>query len=100
MRDTTMGNRAAFSLPGAAILGAAIGATAALLMAPSSGARTRHRIAEKGEKVKEHLIHEGKEAAVKCDKFLQAQRGNGGLARYGKRLADEAATIFRAARNA
>jgi gas vesicle protein len=100
MRVTTMENRAGFSLPGAAILGAAIGATAALLMAPSSGARTRRRIAEKGEKVAENLIHESKEAVVKCDKFIQAQRRNGGLARYGKRLVDEAATVLRAARNA
>ena len=44
MSDTSAGDRAAFFL-----MGAAIGAAAALLMAPASGARTRRRLVRKGE---------------------------------------------------
>ena len=48
MSDTRVGDRAAFFL-----LGAAIGAAAALLMAPASGARTRRRLVlvGKGEEI-------------------------------------------------
>src|ERR1035438_9596311 len=51
MSDTNAGDRAAFFL-----LGAAIGAAAALLMAPASGARTRRRLVGKGEEVADYLI--------------------------------------------
>src|ERR1035441_2092724 len=61
MSDTRAGDRAAFFL-----LGAAIGAAAALLMAPASGARTRRRLVRKGEEVADYLIDAGKELVEKC----------------------------------
>jgi gas vesicle protein len=78
MRDIRMGNGAAF-LPGAALLGAAIGAAAALLMAPSSGDRTRRTIVRKGEEVAERLIGEVKGVVEKCEGHLRAQREAGVL---------------------
>lgn len=76
MRDIRMGDGAIF-LPGAVILGAAIGAAAALLMAPSSGERTRKTIARKGEGVAHRLIDEVREAVDKCEGYLRKQRGTG-----------------------
>jgi YtxH-like protein len=55
MSDTKAGDRAAFFL-----MGAAIGAAAALLMAPASGARTRRRLRRQGEEVADYLIDAGK----------------------------------------
>jgi gas vesicle protein len=46
MTDTRAGDRTAFFL-----LGAVIGAVAALLMAPASGAQTRRRLRRQGEEV-------------------------------------------------
>ena len=76
MRETRMGDGVAF-LPGAAILGAAIGAAAALLMAPSSGERTRKTIARKGEQVAKRLIDEVRVAVDKCEGVLREHRGAG-----------------------
>lgn len=73
MRYTRMGDGAAF-LPGAALLGAAIGAAAALLMAPSSGERTRKTIARKGEQVAKRLIDEVRDAVDKCEGILREHR--------------------------
>ena len=55
MSETRAGDRAGFFL-----LGAAIGAAAALLMAPASGARTRRRLRRQGEEVADYLIDAGK----------------------------------------
>jgi gas vesicle protein len=73
MRDTRAGDRATFFL-----LGAAIGATTALLMAPPSGARTRRRLVRKGEEVAGDLIDAGNELIEKVRGSLRAQRGTGG----------------------
>lgn len=54
------GDRAAFFL-----LGAAIGAAAALLTAPASGERTRRRLVRKGEEVADYLIDAGRELVEK-----------------------------------
>jgi gas vesicle protein len=78
MRDTRMGDGAVF-LPGAVILGAAIGAAAAMLMAPSSGERTRKTIARKGEKVAQRLIDEVREAVDKCEGYLRERHGAGAV---------------------
>jgi gas vesicle protein len=56
MSDTRAGYRAAFFL-----LGAAIGAAVAVLMAPASGARTRRRLRRQGEEIADYLIDSGKE---------------------------------------
>ncbi len=79
MRDTRIGDGAIF-LPGAVILGAAIGAAAALLMAPSSGERTRKTIARKGEGVAKRLIEEVREAVDKCEGYLRERRGTADVA--------------------
>jgi gas vesicle protein len=50
MRDTRARDRAAFFL-----LGAAIGAAAALPMTPASGAHTRRRLRRQGEEVADYL---------------------------------------------
>jgi len=65
MRDKA-GDRAAFFL-----LGAAIGAGAALLMAPASGAHTRRRLVRKGEEVADDLIDAGKELMEKCQDLYE-----------------------------
>jgi gas vesicle protein len=66
MSDTSAGDRAAFFL-----LGAAIGAAAALLLAPESGARTRRKLVRKGEEVADYLIDTGKELVEKCEDLYE-----------------------------
>ena len=68
-----------------AVLGAAIGAGAALLLAPQSGARTRHNIAKRGRHLRtrtadawDDLRHELRYAARRGRKKLAA-RMNGAL---------------------
>src|SRR6266550_4581919 len=85
MSDTRTGDRAAFFL-----LGAAIGAAAALLMVPASGARTRRRLVRKGEYVADYLIDAGKELVEKCEDLYE---------RSGE-LVEETETILRRAKNA
>src|SRR5271157_4157110 len=107
MSDTRAGDRAAFFL-----LGAAIGAAAALLMAPASGARTRQRLVRKGEEVVDYLIDAGKELVEKCEDLYEssgelvgdATRELSGkyrsLHQHSKQLLDETETILRRARSA
>jgi len=107
MRDNGTGDRAAFFL-----LGAAIGAVAALLVAPASGARTRRRLVRKGEEVADSLIDAGKELVERCEDLYER---SGELAEdathelsgkyralheHTKRLVDEAETMLRRARSA
>jgi hypothetical protein len=66
MSDTSAGDRAAFFL-----LGAALGAAAALLLAPESGARTRRKLVRKGEEVADYLIDAGKELVEKCEDLYE-----------------------------
>jgi gas vesicle protein len=101
MRDTGAGDRAVFFL-----LGAAIGAAAALLMAPASGARTRRRLVRKGEEVADDLIDAGKELIEKCEDLYErsgelvedATHELSGkyraLHEHSKQLLDEAETIL------
>ena len=69
MSHARAGDRAAFL-----ILGAVIGTAAALLMAPASGARTRRRLARKGEDVADYLIDSGKELVEKCEDLYERSR--------------------------
>ena len=66
MRDKSAGDRTAFFL-----LGAAVGAVAALLLAPASGARTRRRLVRKGEEVADYLIDAGKELIERCEDLYE-----------------------------
>ena len=106
MRDKGAGDGAAYFL-----LGAAIGAVAALLLAPASGARTRRRLARKGEEVADYLIDAGKELVGKCEDLYErsgelvedARHELSGkyraLQEHTKRMVDEAETILRRARS-
>jgi gas vesicle protein len=107
MRDTRAGDRAAFFL-----LGAAIGAATALLVAPASGARTRRRLVHTGEEVADYLIDAGKELIEKCEDLYErsgelvedATHELSGkyraLHEQSKQLLDEAETILRRAKRA
>src|ERR1039457_7122135 len=107
MSDTRAGDRAAFFL-----LGAAIGSAVALLMAPASGARTRRRLARKGEEVADYLIDAGKELVEKCEDLDEHSGQLGGdatrelsgkyraLQEHSKQLLDEAEMILRRAKSA
>jgi len=107
MRDKRAGDRAAFFL-----LGAGIGAAAALLLAPASGARTRRRLVRKGEEVADYLIDAGKELVKKCEDLYErsqdlaedaAHELSGkyrALHGHTQQLLDEAETILRRAKTA
>jgi len=101
MPDKRVEDRAAFFL-----LGVAIGAVGALLMAPASGARTRRRLVRKGEEVADYLIDASKELTGKC-KELYERSGElvedarhelsekyRALHEHSKQLLDEAETIL------
>ena len=106
MRDKGAGDQAAFFL-----LGAAIGAVAALLVAPASGARTRRRLVSKGEEVADYLIDAGEELIEKCEDLYErsgelvadATHELSGkyraLHEHTKQLLDEAETILRRAKS-
>jgi len=66
------------------LVGAAVGASIALLYAPQSGKDTRRLIAKKGEQSKEVLIDSGKEVMDRGKELFDR----------GRELADEAADIF------
>jgi gas vesicle protein len=107
MSDTRTGDRAACFL-----LGAAVGAAAALLMAPASGAKTRRKLRRQGEEVADYLIDAGKELVDKCEDLYErsgdvvedATHELSGkyraLREYSKQMLDEAETILRRTRNA
>jgi gas vesicle protein len=107
MRDTKTGDRTAFFL-----LGAAIGAATALLVAPASGARTRRKLIRKGEEAADYLIDAGKELIDKCEDLYERSEALVGdathelsgkyreLHEYSKQLVDEAETILRRAKRA
>ena len=107
MSDTRAGHLAGFVL-----LGAAIGAVAALLMAPASGADTRRRSRRQGEEVADYLIDAGKELVDKCEDLYErsgevvedaAHELSGkyrALHEYSRQLVDEAETILRRAKSA
>jgi gas vesicle protein len=107
MSDTNTGDRAAYFL-----LGAAMGAAAALLLAPESGGRTRRRLAREGEEVADYMIDAGKELVEKCEDLYErsgelagdAARELSGkyraLHQQSKHLLEETEVILRRARNA
>jgi gas vesicle protein len=107
MNDTRAGDRAAFFL-----LGAAMGAATALLMAPAPGARTRRRLRRQGEEVADYLIDVGKELVDKCEDLYersgelvedathQLSGKYHALREYTRQLLDEAETILRRTKSA
>jgi len=94
------------------LLGAAVGAAAALLMAPAPGARTRRRLASKGAEAADYLIDAGKELVEECADLYERSGEIAGeatrdlaekyraLHEHSKRLMDEAETILRRVKKA
>jgi gas vesicle protein len=66
MSDTKIGGKATIFF-----LGAAVGAAAALLTAPASGARTRRKLRRQGEEVADYLIDTGRELMAKCEDLYE-----------------------------
>ena len=107
MSDTRAGDRAAFFL-----LGAAIGAATALLLAPASGAQTRRKLRRQGEEVADYLIDAGNQLVDKCEELYErseelvedtAHELSGkyrALREYNRQLLDEAETILRRTKSA
>jgi gas vesicle protein len=101
MRDTKPEERMAWLL-----LGGAIGAVVALLLAPESGARTRRRIRRKAEDAADYFVEASKELAERCENLYGDSKelvGDAGEAlsekcrdvyERGRRLADEATTVL------
>jgi gas vesicle protein len=102
MNDTRTGDRTIFLL-----LGAAAGAAVALLTAPTSGARTRRRVARKSQEAADYLMQAGKELIDKCEDLYDrsgelvedARHELSGkyraLQEYSKHTLDEAEAILR-----
>jgi gas vesicle protein len=107
MSHTRVGDRATFFL-----LGAAIGAAASLLMAPTSGAHTRRRLRRQGEQVADYLIDAGKELVDRCEDLYErsgevvedtTHELSGkyrALREHSRQLLDEAETILRRTKSA
>jgi gas vesicle protein len=107
MSDTRAGDRAAYFL-----LGAAIGAATALLMAPASGARTRRKIRHQADEVADYLIDAGKELVDRCEDLYErsgevvedVRHELSGkyraLREHSRQLLDEAETILRHTKSA
>lgn len=110
MNNSDGRERAAFFL-----IGAAIGAAAALLLAPASGVRTRRRLARKGEEIADYLMDAGKELVDKCedlyehsgelardlaqDAARELTRKYHALHEHSKQLLEETETVLRRARD-
>jgi gas vesicle protein len=100
MKDTEAGDRIGFLL-----LGTAIGAVAALLVAPASGARTRRTLRRKGEDVADYIVDTSKELAERCEDLYKRSGDLVGdtahelsekyraLSQRSKELVDEAAGL-------
>jgi gas vesicle protein len=105
MKDTRSGDRITFFL-----LGTVIGAVAALLVAPASGARTRRTLRRKGENAADYVVEAGKELAERCEDLYTRSGELVGEAAHelsekyrdlyqrSKELVDDAAGILRHAR--
>jgi len=79
MRILRTRRRVRFALPLATMMGAAIGAVTALLMAPTPGAPLRRKLVRRGGRVAGRVIGGGREVMEKCGSFLREQ-GNGAMA--------------------
>ena len=106
MKDTRAGDRIAFFL-----LGTAIGAAVALLLASESGTRTRRALRRKGQDTVDYVVDAGKELAERCEDLYKRSEelvddATQGLSeKYrqlyerSKELADEAAGLIRRGSN-
>jgi gas vesicle protein len=65
MNDTASDKAAYF------LLGAALGATAALLLAPEKGEKTRRKLVRKGDEVADYLMGAGKDLVDTCEDLYE-----------------------------
>jgi gas vesicle protein len=105
MRDRRIGDGAALFF-----LGIAIGASVALLTAPTSGATTRARLRRRREEVADYLIETGKDLMQTCEDLCERGAEVAGdtahelsakyrkLHDYSKELLEEAESILRHAK--
>ena len=70
MRETNTGEKLALVL-----LGGALGAVTALLLAPESGARTRRKIRRKAEDVADCFADASKDLADRCEDLYRDSKG-------------------------
>jgi gas vesicle protein len=75
-------------LVGSLLVGAIIGAVAALLVAPQSGMQTRTMIKEKGSEVKDKIVYGAGETKVKAQQAVLGLRDRAGKLARGIRRAD------------
>ena len=104
MKDTRTEERIAFFL-----LGSALGAALALLVAPQSGARTRRDLRRKGQEAAEYVTDAGKDLIDRCEDLYKRSGELAGDAAHelsqkyrelyerSKELVDEAAVVIRRA---
>lgn len=81
------------------LVGAALGATVALLYAPQSGDHTRRLIARKARKGRDLVVERGGDLFEKGRDLVEEHGGDlvekgRGLYKQGKRVADEAANLM------
>jgi gas vesicle protein len=75
-------------LVGSLLIGAVIGAVAALLVAPQSGLQTRTMIKEKGSEVKDKIVYGAGETKVKAQQAALGLRDRAGKLVRGMRRTD------------
>jgi gas vesicle protein len=75
-------------LIGSLLIGAVIGAVAALLVAPQSGMQTRTMIKEKGSEVKDKIVYGAGETKVKAQQAVVGLRDRAGKLVRGMRRMD------------
>jgi gas vesicle protein len=75
-------------LVGSLLIGAVIGAVAALLVAPQSGMQTRTMIKEKGSEVKDKIVYGAGETRVKAQQAVVGLRDRAGKLVRGMRRTD------------
>jgi|SRR5580700_4410722 gas vesicle protein len=107
MSDTNAGDQLTCFL-----LGAAIGAATALLLAPASGEKTRRKLVRKGDEVADYMIGAGKDLVEKCedlyersgelvgDATRELSKKYRALHEQSKELLEETETLLRRAKSA
>lgn len=75
-------------LLGSLLIGAVVGAVAALLVAPQSGVQTRTMIKEKGSEVKDKIVYGAGETKVKAQQAVVGLRDRAGKWVRGMRRMD------------
>jgi gas vesicle protein len=105
MKDTRTGDRIVFFL-----LGSALGAAVALLVAPESGARTRRTLRRKGQDAADYVVDAGKDLVDRCEDLYkrseelvddaahELSEKYRALYERSKELVDEATVVIRRAR--